>query len=403
MFAIMVCLVSVSTVAAIISLRFNRRQLAGISLDGMKARQVMDDASTLAMELDLAFGQGQLAVYPSGADTVQYQHYPWGLYSVLGLEHIQKGDTLRRCWLNASDFSATGAEFNLLLAEHNRPLVLCGDARLKGVAKVPKSGLKQSFLEGRPYTGTSLIEGSAYPEAAYLPSLDTGFVRHLAWTSKHGLALNQIPRQLRASYQDSTLIIKGERLSLEGLDLSGRVLVLADSAIMVAANTKLDGVILMAPEIYFADGFVGSLQAFATYSIQVGQGVRLVYPSVLSCRNQLKAGKPGGIKLASQARLEGSLLLHGDYPFRQASSIEIAPGATVEGFLYCDGYLQHRGQIEGICWIDQLRLYTGSGIYDNYLLDGRFFPLPKGLGACLPASCLPIANVKRKTLLQWLD
>src|SRR5690606_35636940 len=112
----------------------------------------------------------RMDLYGEGADSISLQQEKWGLFTLAAIKSFKNQDTLRKAFLIGRETHQDKTV--LYLADEDRPLSVSGSARITGETLLPKAGIRQAYVEGRPYSGKELVYGTIKDSDRKLPSLN---------------------------------------------------------------------------------------------------------------------------------------------------------------------------------------------------------------------------------------
>lgn len=279
----------------------------------------------------------------------------------------------------ASDTDTTA----LYLRDRQRPLVLAGKAKLTGHVYVPKQGLRMGNIAGNAYIHKQLVFGEQRLSKEHLPLLDSEILEQIGYLTRpdfqpRGEAATLRPGlELKNSFASPTTYIQDHNVTLQGVALSGNIVVHALQRITVHNSAHLKDVLLIAPEIHIKDGVTGYFQAMASEHITVGKQCRLLYPTALAVQPGPDAPVQNPIDLKPNifvdagSEVQGMLLyLDASEGYRHVPQIHIAEGATIMGEVYCTKNLELKGSVMGRVYTDAFIALENGSIYQNHLYRG---------------------------------
>ncbi|RZM21551.1 MAG: hypothetical protein EOO88_32685, partial [Pedobacter sp.] len=236
-------------------------------------------ARVLARAMGSGYGTNGTDLYGDGLDSVTISSKAWGVFDLAVVKSFVSSDTLKKAFLVGMDKRSDSVA--IYLSDENRPLAVSGDTRITGNVQVPKSGMRKSYAEGRPFSGENMVDGKIRDSERKLKPLSKGYLSELNMALDNPGALwRRIPDQdLHVSFFDSVRRFRlspGEVLSNS---FSGHIILFTDSSVVLSSSCRLDGVLLFAKSIRIENGFAGNAQLFARDSIIIGDDVRLGYPS----------------------------------------------------------------------------------------------------------------------------
>jgi len=174
---------------------------------------------------------------------------------------------------------------------------------------------------------------------------------------------------LQQSFHQETLLIKEEVLILEDQILKGNIILASDSLVYIGKNVVLEDVLIFAPYILIEDGFRGNVQAFATRLLDVGEEVKLLYPSVLGLIKDEDLPKEPKLIIGAGSAVTGLVFVRNEFFNKKYPSLEIQEGAVVEGQVFAECSVELQGDIYGNISCKSFFLRYGSSSYRNHLLD----------------------------------
>ena len=309
-------------------------------------------------------------------DSVSIQKLPWGFY-----DHFRV-TAFRGPRKKISHFSLAYTPDSLMtsalyLVDDRRPLSVSGGTRISGVLYLPQSGVQSAFINRQGYQNDSLFYGSKYVSKDDMPAITEEFLEGWEKLGEYPIFQESPGYSLRHSFFNDTLIkVLGNPLSVADT-LEGKIWIEGKN-ISFESSARTQDILVQAKTIRLKKGFVGSGQFFAEDSLIIEESVTLNYPSVACVYNDKNVGI---MRIHQGAQVHGVIVLHGDPNLYTQRQLYIEDGATVFGALYCHGYLEHYGLINGHASVRKTLVSTQEGIYENYLLnaeiDGNAFP--KGL------------------------
>ena len=307
-------------------------------------------------------------------DSTIVKRQPWGFYDVLYAKAHR--NTIQGTFTQTKS-AILGAEIGeeqraaLYLQDNYKKLSLVGNTRIEGRAYLPRAGVSRGYISGLSYYGDQLIYGEQKRSKRLLPPLNKERIEFLkqAFLKTSGTAT--IEMETIQSFGDDVFEVYAPTVYIKDQSLKGQMIIRADSMIYVGREAKLEDVLLFAPSIVIESGFEGSLQAFATNTILIGEKVKLNYPSGLSLllknpeiKNQLVVQK--------ETQLEGQILVHqlisGQY---KSIKILIEENVNILGELYSDMKVDFRGKIAGNITCSGFVYRSPATIFDNHLLNAE--------------------------------
>lgn len=310
----------------------------------------------------------QIELYPNDPQPFRISKKDWGMYSlgtVISTTTSRQDSLIRTCYLgHPAPNSLLPA---LYLCDQKEALVLAGKTTIQGSAFLPKSKARTALIEGQPFQGRPLQPQQQQRSSGRLPDFNTAKVKRLQQYFHWSTPSEELPLRLWQSFTDTTAIFFHNTLYLSSQELQGNIILIARDSIIVGSDSQLGDVLLFAPKIVFRSGFKGQVQAFASRQLIVEEGSEFRYPSVL-----------GGLKRKEQhclldiqrgSRLSGLVFLWEETFSRQSGGIRIATDARIEGQVFCAGWVELQGQVNGNLSCRKFELSTPSAVYSNHLLN----------------------------------
>lgn len=313
-------------------------------------------------------------LYGNKADSVIIERKQWGLYDFAVIKTFILQDTLKKSILIGVIPDSTV----LYLSDEDRPLAVSGATKIIGNAQLPKAGIKKSYAEGKPYANDKMIyEGSTSLSSNSLRPLNQFFLNSiidkLVFNGNHlpPLKMSKVKVSFLDSTQSFSLLPKA---NLSNVSLDGNIILFADSSITIGASAMLKDVQVYAPFIKVEDGFVGNCQLFATDSIQIGNNVKLNYPTVAAVIRTEKSAPLPMISVGSDVIFSGILFSYEKKRTPLQSIVSLGKKTTVKGEVFCAGVLklQKGATVAGKVSCNGFLMETSTNIYENLLIDVNF-------------------------------
>lgn len=407
-YSILISLIIAIISGALVSLSYSQRMLQWRAIEQERLYQNAHAAIQLAMSLEQPLTRTELSLYEGANDQVYLTKQYWGLFDLVLVESYIKDRTYLDSTTKVALLGTPLAkkwQHTLYLADQNYPLVLAGDAMIKGTAYLPDEGVKGGYIAGQPYTGKKKIYGTTKKSERQLPKIQVAKLASLE--NAFELAENAVVQDsLVQSFRKAPLIIRQKIISLNNQILKGNVILIADSLIQFGNNCQVENILAFAPVIEFGSGFQGSLQAFARQLLWVGEACNFYYPSVLGLvqqQNVKREDQKGelGIQIGDKTTVQGLI-------FAQKTStdyvpkVQIAQNALIQGQIYCNADLDIRGQVEGNTMVWRSFVKTRSGYYQNYIMNARLDYSALSENFLLP-SFLETKPLPKQNISLWLD
>ncbi|KQR70896.1 hypothetical protein ASF92_05675 [Pedobacter sp. Leaf176] len=363
----------------------------------------LDSGISLVLFGDDFSGRKLFDLFEENADSVALEKANWGIYDYSLVKSFISGDTLKRAFLiGKSDESELTSVY---LSDEDRPLSVSGDTRITGDAVLPKSGVKQSYVEGRPYSGTKLVYGAIKESKRTLPALDEPMLKRLSsGLDKELQGMPWLGREdVSGSFFDSVKVYRLKPGAVIRQSLSGNVALYSDTTLVISAEANLDGIQVYAPFIRVDDGFKGACQLFARDSIVVGKGTTFNYPSCLGVIRTQSSGDEVKISCGDRLDFNGVLFSYEAKRSGLQTTISLGKDTRVNGEIYATGLVKmEKGlKVNGKIACNRFLMQTPQTLYENFLVDVDFNR--KARSKYYLSSGIFKENAGKNKILKWLN
>lgn len=348
-----------------------------------------------------------LDLYGVERDSVLLDKTQWGVFDVFSLKTFELKDTLKRSFFSANIYEDRNA---IYLADEDRPLSVSGNTQITGDGQLPKSGLKQAYVDGKPYAGKELIKGSIKDSKRELPALNddvlSGIVKRLKPADGPDSSLNfNVRDSLVNSFFNKLLVYRlgVDRADIAGIKLKGKVILVSDTVIHIAADAQLEDIQVYAPGIVVADGFKGSCQLFARDSIVIGKQCVFSYPSFAGVFKEEGGKVQSKLSLGDESSFAGVLLSYEPKRSDLQTIISLGKNVKVKGEVYATGYIkmERTVSVQGKVTAKRFIMQTPATLYENYLID--IVLNRKLLSKYYLSPFIFKADVRKQKILKWLN
>lgn len=327
-------------------------------------------------------GTGSTAIdlYKDGTNVPVVVYKKYGVFDLVHVEVSRGWQSLEKTALLGADIF-DGDEPALYLENQNNGLSVCGSTRINGKVFLPTMGVRKTYIEGNGFTGTQPVYGEVFLSNKTLPGIDADISAFANRYLELGLrdddsvvAFNQLWScdSVTNSFINQPLIISSAgRITLGQKTVIGNVIIYSSQKITVTNKAELQDVILVAPCIIFEKGFKGSVQAFATDSIQVQEDCELELPSFLGIF-QKNGDKKSSLIIHRNVVIAGGVMMCcSKTEEKRYSVINIEESAIVYGQVYSNAWIELRGKVVGSVYTSNFILRTPSAVYENHLLSAE--------------------------------
>jgi hypothetical protein len=323
----------------------------------------------------------EIDLFNAGKDSVFLKRTAWGVFETATVRAHSKHSHTDLNVLIGTGVDTTEKK-SLYLSDLDRPLAVCGNTLIKGIAYLPKSGVKNAYIEGESFTGKKIIDGITKTSSKSVPKFNEQLTKSLTELlnknipesdSVFNLANNEMPDSLKNSFTDKTIFVTStESIDIRDQHYSGNICFISDKGIKIGKKAQLKDVIVIAPGIEVEEGFEGTIQAFASDSIKINKKVKLNYPSALGVLRTNRSKANVFISIKEDAEISGSVFAWQDPESSNVTNqvhIAIDKGVIVRGTVYSSVSADLKGTIYGSLTCAKIILTTPSSVYENHLLD----------------------------------
>lgn len=364
--------------------------------------------SGTALALSAGFEQTDstllLDLYAEGTDSLMIKKSTWGIFDYAVLASFTLNDTLKRSFLIAKD--AKEDLTAIYLSDEDRPLSVSGHTKINGEALLPKAGIKQAYVEGKPFSGKKLVNGVIKKSGRALPALDKKKLEEIAYwledTGSHTIALAD---SLSNSFFLPMAVLRlNPTNAVISTTVKGNIVILCDTVITITRDAKMEDVIIYAPGIIVEQGFKGSCQLFAKDSIVAAKDVVFLYPSCLGVLKPADSKVQAKIDLASGSSFSGILFTYEARRSDLQTIISIGKNSSIAGEVYATGLLKMEKPltIEGKVSCNRFIIQTPTTLYENYLIDITI-DRPKRSKYFLSSALFAGFKESDNKILKWLN
>jgi hypothetical protein len=311
-----------------------------------------------------------LDLFDTRQDSIFIRKKDWGIFDLAEVYAFEQLDTLKKSFLIAKDIQDDRAV--LYLSDEDRPLSISGTSRISGDAYLPKSGIRQAYVDGKGYTGKQLVYGKIKESGRDLPAFNEVKLTWLKEQLKDTVDYELISGDsLINSFFKSTIKLRLKKNLMLDYYLKGNIIIYADSVLKISVNAFLEDVLVFAPAIIIEKGFKGSGQFFATDSIKLEEDVHLDYPSCLGVIKNETASHQPKISLANNIHFRGVIFTEEKERSTLQTMVSMAKNNFVEGEIFVKGMLklEKPQTIKGKVSCNRFIIQTPSTLYENYLID----------------------------------
>jgi hypothetical protein len=336
-------------------------------------------------------------------DSILLHKEQWGIYDLAWVKSYTLSDTLKKAFFIAEDFKDSTAMY---LSDEDRPISVSGSTQITGDAVLPKAGIKQAYVDGRPYAGKKLVYGNIRTSQRNLPALNNERLAYLErlLNDSTGKVLRLNDSVLNSFFNPAQIIrISSSGAALQNITLKGKIVVLCDTTLTLSCTVNLKDILVIAPSIIIEEGFNGTCQLFARDSVIAGKNTVFNYPSCIGIIKSPGSTIQAKIMLGRGSRFSGVLFNWESSRSTLQTLIGLGKGAFVRGEIYASGYIKMEKPvtIHGKVSCNRFIIQTPATLYENYLID---IIINRNLRSKYYLSSAIFAGTKPdRKILKWLN
>lgn len=337
----------------------------------------------------------------------------WGVFEKITVVSQIKNNRFQKAALIGS-IQPENNRKALYVQDNNKPLVLVGNTKIEGVAYIPKQGVKPGTISGQSYYGSQLIYGNTrvsnrLPKVFIETISQINAIESRALRVKENQFLNlESGKDYKNSFFEPTQIVfSNSQINLNHITLIGNIVVQSKTKIIVETSSNLKDIILIAPEIEIQNNVKGNFQAIASKKINVGESVKLQYPSALVLNEKKEISqqettsqsiKHNYIVINANSTIKGLVLFLGkNQPNNYKTQIKLKAQSTIIGELYCNQNTELIGTVYGTIYTHNFIANQSGSIYQNHIYNGTIIINE------LPQKYVGLAfNNSKKDVIKWL-
>lgn len=353
------------------------------------------------------YKERSFSLYNNGTDSVSLKRQVWGLYDIGMVKAFNQQDTIYKTFMiaNTLDSMKWGAMY---LIDEGRPISLSGRTLVRGNVFLPKAGIKEAFVDNNPYLGDKrLVIGDKRTSTEDLPELQKQRLANLESNlNKVGTEMFSNLNMGKHSFLSKTTIFhleKGKNM-LSHLNLSGNLILYADTLLIIDSTAVLDNILIFAKSILVKEGFTGRCQLFASDYIEIEENCRFDYPSSLGVlRFDTTAHSPLRISLGQWTAFNGVLFTFETKVSEAQTLIDLGENVKIIGQIYAQGMVRYKDdtKIYGSIYTKRFIYQNSSTLFENYLINLTIDA--SNLSPYYLSSPLFAFSSTEKKILQWME
>jgi hypothetical protein len=298
--------------------------------------------------------------------TTQAIKKSWGFYDILSTATFFKGDTVRKTGIVANIIRDRTTPV-LYLTNYDQPLKLSGKTKIEGRSVIPYSTFETAYINGQEPNMVSVM-GLKSNSDDRLPRLQKDIFIDFEQYKSYLIPEFDSNRIVNGFEQETKVIDVSDRLVLSEITLKGNLIIRTTDSLRIEASALLEDVLVIAPSVFIAPGFEGTMQIVADKRVTLDKDALLKYPSTITINNDVDSVM---VHLKSGSKLAGAIIINGKtYEGAQKRQLIIEEKAKVFGSIYNYGSTQLQGEIIGSLFTDRFHLKTRDSEYENIIHNG---------------------------------
>lgn len=321
-----------------------------------------------AVNYALGSGLSEDSVEESGIFS-SFEIRPHGLADLLIVRSSIKTDTVASAHFIGHYANSKECMY---LANFSKGLTFGGIVKLIGDKKLPIERIREEYLNN--VAGKLTTVGAVGVSDVIMPKINSRFEGMFTGIESNAIDLKEVIRTNDSVYYNSflkqTITIDVTGVALGDIVIKGNFILKSRDSIVIRRKAVLEDVILKAPRINFSEGFKGTVQAFCSEMINVGEKVELMYPSVLCLyNNSIEKSK---IAIGKGCRIYGAVVLFGNEVKKmEDNEVLFKEESLLVGDIYCSGKLMIGGKVYGSVYTNRFFHRNDFGEYDNCIINAE--------------------------------
>jgi len=335
----------------------------------------------LSSASDFEYDQAQfISLYGEINDSVELLRTNWGFFEMFKSKAHFKNLEKEKVVL-AGNYYKNLNGVSIYLQDLDRPLCLIGKSKIIGNARLPYSGIKRGYIDGRHFQGKKLLDGEIDFSERKLPINKKLIERNNQLSLSTSILFDPLITQIRFSeidkdsicnsfYNPTILIYSKESIILDHLAIKGNVIIYSEKQIIIGNQSDIKDVLIYAKSIFVESELNMTGQLIASDSLIISENCNFNYPSAIATINYSDTYNEVYLKIGKGTQIEGNVLSysHND-PYKSTINIRIEEGVEITGQLLSNSNLEFFGSIKGSLIARNTMIRRPSGIYVNHLLD----------------------------------
>ena len=383
---------------------FNRFFINSIKRDVLESNVSSVFSIYCEGEMDFSTGDNFLMdLFGDTLDIVSVEKKKWGLYDLITVSAGWRNLSVKKTGLFGTDLDR-GKGIAVYLKDTGINLSLSGSSFVRGVCYTSDGIVSSASIEGYPFIFQKTVEGRVEKSEKIFPLIDMEAyesITSLFYGSDNYLPISDLVSNSveNSFYEPASVYYADTSITLRRVSFKGNIILSVNGTLTIERTAYLENVIMLARKIVVDEGSSGSFQAFALEEIVVKKGALLEYPCVLAVVHDSvkKFTERPAVILEENTTVPGGIFVitNDDTGF-----IKISKNAAVYGQVYCNGAIEHSGNVFGSVYCNNFSFTSFQMRYFNHLLNANvdFSRLPARF------SGVDINNENpKKSLIAWLN
>jgi hypothetical protein len=314
---------------------------------------------------------------------IEVQSSQWGIYEKAIVKTTHREKIFYKSALLGTQIENSQRP-TLYLQDNFKPLVVVGNAILKGIIFLPSQGVKPGYIAGESYYGKELVQGTTRNSNTKLPELKKnykeileGFLQFQEFNSNRFLGGNEVLKYKNSFLKPTKVWYSKNEIVLDNNNLLGNIIIKSEQKIVIKKTAILKDIMIIAPIIVIEDDVSGNFQAIVNKQIKVGKNCKLSYPSALVFiqeKNEIldtqKLEAP--IYIDKKTEIRGSIVYfkstkENDFKVQ----IMLNEETLVKGEVYCEGNVELNGKVVGSVYTEQFIVNKAGTTFINHIYNGQ--------------------------------
>lgn len=321
---------------------------------------------------------GPIDLFNDGSKNIKFESTNYGILHFVKITAFTEKDTLYKSHLIGQK-SIHNDSTSIHVVNSNKSIGICGKTKLVGKLTIPQKGIERVYIEGQNFVGSKMFHGIKKTANNHLPPIHPSLQALLDKIYKEKSNTVFPLDSTKIEVYDTIVKYYSNNALLLDQEIKGNVIIESGQKITILNAANLINVIVKAPAVEFEQGFMGSVQVFATDSIIVNDDCTFNYPSFFTLKTKTSNNFTPSIYIGESCNIQANLiLLQENFKLKNNGIITINHNSKINGTIYSEGYTQLKNcSIEGNVYSKKLYLKTNASVYENTLLNVEVDALKK--------------------------